>query len=973
MFLFKQQLPRLTLAAALAMGVCSTCVMAQEAASQVFSFDIAGGPLDSVLLDISRQTGVMISFNQQLVQGKRSAPIRGDLGSLQAVDKALQGSGLQVSDSEQGLTVHAAPVTSPNAAPAAEKSTDYRLEKVTVTGSAIRRVDAETAVPVTILRVEQLREQGVSTTEELISRISANQSSVGSGRSVGSSSGGAAFADLRGIGANKTLVLLNGRRLSNNAVNTTNGSGVDLNTIPFAAIDRVEVLRDGASALYGTDAIGGVINFITKTSLTGGQLSTNYDSPTRSGGGDSHNFSGSYGFGDLEDDRFNVFGVVSYDKQTRLAAKDRDYTYNYQPGRGLDFTSGTAAPANWSQGSNATNPLAGSGCNSPGLLSRNGICRQSLWSYLDLVPETEKTSAFAKATGKLADYHTVSLEYFWARNENRTQIGPGTLMGAQVNPGTAFYPGNGITPGPTGFALDPTQPVDVNWRETDAGARKHEDDNTSQRLLLSFEGTVANWDYNVGASYNQNKVVQTILDGYVNDQTISQGIANGVINPFGPQSEAGRALLASSRVDGDYATAVGRVKSIDGRVSREIGDWFGAGPTGLALGGEYRKEDFHQDFAQFAETVQSLGVDPNGAVRGNRSVSAEYAEVNVPVLDSLELSAAVRHDKYSDFGSTTNPKYSFRFQPFKELVVRGAYSEGFRAPSLYELYNPTYTSYTVANYNDPRLCPGGTPANGGIGNRDCAQQFRRQTGGNGSLSPETARNVTFGFVFQPIERLSAGLDFWWITIANQIAEFPESSVFDDPDAYGDRLIRKADGSIDHIVTGLANLGKTKTNGVDVSFDYRFPSTAIGDFGIGLQGTYVNEYKYQQELKGDYIDKLGDFRGGEFSTAGAVARWRHSLTGTWARGPLGVSLTNRYTSGYHDSDPETHDSVGSYNVWDLAGTYNWSKSLAVTLGAKNLFDRAPPFSNQTYAFQSGYDPKYADPFGRILYTRVSYNF
>ena len=134
-------------------------------------------------------------------------------------------------------------------------------------------------------------------------------------------------------------------------------------------------------------------------------------------------------------------------------------------------------------------------------------------------------------------------------------------MGNQVNPGTAFYPGNGITPGPNGFALDPTQPVDVNWRETAVGARQHEDDNTSQRLLLSFDGTLVGWDYNLGASYNQNKVVNSIQDGYVNDRAVSAGIANGVINPFGPQTAAGSALLAANAVDGDYATAVGRVKA----------------------------------------------------------------------------------------------------------------------------------------------------------------------------------------------------------------------------------------------------------------------------------------------------------------------------------------------------------------------------------------------------------------------------
>ncbi|KAA5840990.1 TonB-dependent receptor [Pseudomonas chlororaphis] len=934
-------------------------------------FNLPAGPLDQTLLQISRQTGLPISFEQKLVSGRYAPAIQGQLEQRQALTLALQDSGLKEQQDTQGVTITADASTASSAATFAEPTT--QLQRVEVTGTAIRRVDAETAVPVTVLRVEKLREQGVTTTEELINRISANQSSVGSGRSVGSSSGGAAYADLRGIGPNKTLVLLNGRRLSNNATNAINGSGVDLNTIPFAAIDRVEVLRDGASALYGTDAIGGVINFITKKSLTRGQVSTRYDTPSHSGGGQSKNFSGSWGIGDLEEDRFNVFGVVSYDKQERLAAKDRGYTYNYQPGRGLDYTSGTASPANWSQGANATNPLAGSGCNAPGLLSRNGICRQSLWSYLDLVPETEKTSAFAKATGKLSDDHNVSLEYFWARNENRTQIGPGTLMGNQVNPGTAFYPGNGITPGPSGFALDPTQPVAANWRETDVGARRHEDDNTGQRLLLSFDGSAAGWDYNIGVSYNQNKVVSTIRSGYVNDVAVSQGIANGVINPFGPQTAAGSALLAANTVDGDYATAVGRVKAIDGRVSREIGDWFGSGPSALALGGEYRKEDFHQDFAQFAGNVQSLGIDPNGSVSGDRSVQAQYAELNVPVLDSLELTAAIRHDKYSDFGSTTNPKYSFRFQPFKELVLRGAYSEGFRAPSLYELYNPTFTTFTNANYNDPRLCPGGTPANGGIGNRDCAQQFNRSTGGNTELKPETARNVTFGFVYQPFDRLNAGLDFWWIKLSNQIAEFPESAPFDNPDLYADRLVRKADGSIDHVVTGMANLGKLKTSGVDVSLDYRLPATAWGEFGLGLQGTYVTRYDYQQQLKGEYIDKLGDFRGGDFASAGAVARWRHSLTATWNQGPLGATLTNRYTSGYHDSDRDSHNRVGSYNVWDLAGTYTWRQALGVTLGVKNLFDREPPFSNQTYTFQSGYDPRYSDPFGRTLYTRLSYNF
>lgn len=229
--------------------------------------DIPAGSLDKTLLSISQQSGKPIAFEQRLVSGLNAPAIKGDLSAGEALQIALQGTDLQDSESASGIVLSAAPreaTIAPVTAGVESPSLIPQLQRIEVTGSAIRRVDAETAVPVTILRTEELKKQGVTTTEQLISRISANQSSVGSGRSIGSSSGGAAYADLRGIGPNKTLVLLNGRRLANNATSAINGSGVDLNTIPFAAIDRVEVLRDGASALYGTDAIGGVINFITK-------------------------------------------------------------------------------------------------------------------------------------------------------------------------------------------------------------------------------------------------------------------------------------------------------------------------------------------------------------------------------------------------------------------------------------------------------------------------------------------------------------------------------------------------------------------------------------------------------------------------------------------------------------------------------------------------------------------------------------
>lgn len=857
---------------------------------------------------------------------------------------------MQETGSAQAAVVAPAPVTT-------------QLQKVEVTGSAIRRVDAETAVPITILRTADLQKQGITTTAELLTRITGSQGLINSASSVGSNTGGASFADMRGIGQNKTLILLNGRRLANNAID---GSAVDLNTIPFAAIDRVEVLRDGASALYGTDAIGGVINFITKKSLTDGSLTLGTNNPTNSGGGDSHDMSGSWGFGDLQEDRFNVMGVVNYTKQRSLASSDRSFAKDYVPGRGLNQTSGTAFPANYSQGDNVGNPL-GSTCSGPNLVANRGVCRFSTLNYIDAIPETEKTSFFGKATGKLADDHNVSLEYFWARNNNATSIAPAPLTGLSVPTSSPYYPGNGITPGPTDFALDSTQPVGANWRETAAGGREAKDQNTSQRFVLSFDGLLGGWDYNVGASYNQNQVKDSVTDGYVSDAAMLDGIADGLINPFGPQSTAGLAYINANKYHGVYETSTGRVAGIDGRISREIGDWFGAGPAGLALGGEYRKEKFHQSIEAFAGDLSSLGVDPDGSVTGDRSVRAEYAEISVPVLDSLELSAAVRHDKYSDFGSTTNPKYSFRFQPIKELVVRGAYSEGFRAPSLYELYNPQYTTFTQGYYNDPVLCAGGAVQPGGNSGRDCDQQFLNRTGGNTTLAPEKARNVTLGFVYQPVRDLSVGLDFWWIHISNQIAEFPESTVFDNPSAYADRYVRNDDGTLNYIVTGNSNLGIVKTSGVDVNLDYRFPNTPYGQFGLNLTGTYVNRYDFQSTIKGAYADNVGDFEG-----SGVIARWKHALTGTWNLGAWRGSLVNRFTTGYNDYD-SSYGRVASYSVWDLSAGYTFNKTVDLDMGVKNVLDRDPPFSNQAYNFQSGYDPRYADPLGRTLFARATYHF
>ncbi len=305
-----------------------------------------------------------------------------------------------------------------------------QLQRVEITGSAIKRIDAETSVPVTVIKMDDLKKQGITSVEDVIARLSASTSTQTTAQTVGAGTGGASFADLRGIGPDKTLILLNGRRLANNAIA---GSATDINTIPFAALERIEVLRDGASALYGTDAIGGVINFITRKSYTAGEISINYESPEHAGG-KAQGINGSVGFGDLDTDGYNVMGVVDYQKVDRINSQQRPYASRaYFPEHGYDKTSGTTFPANYTQqqGDNffTANPTfpgcapVGNGGSINSQPATNN-CRFDPTPYQDLTASTERYSFFGKGSLKIGSDSILSAEYFLGSNTVYTLIGP---------------------------------------------------------------------------------------------------------------------------------------------------------------------------------------------------------------------------------------------------------------------------------------------------------------------------------------------------------------------------------------------------------------------------------------------------------------------------------------------------------------------------------------------------------------------
>jgi iron complex outermembrane receptor protein len=850
----------------------------------------------------------------------------------------------------------------------AQQADDATIQKVVVTGSAIKRIDGETSVPITVLKMADLKKEGITTVEQVLQNIASSQATQGTSQSVGLSTGGASFADLRGIGANKTLVLLNGRRLANNALDS---SAPDLNMIPFAAIERVEVLRDGASALYGSDAVGGVINFITKKDFTGGVVTIGGDTP-KSGGGVSKNANAAFGYGDLDADGFNLSAVLDYQTQNSVNGGERSYNTRFPGG-----LSSSTSPANYIQNGVTSNPVAlsGAGCSSVPLLVSNGGtgCQMTTSPYVDYVPKSERDSGLFKGTFKLPQGHELGVEYLFTRSAVETTIAPvpygaldmtSTLASGGLNP---YYPTT-AAPGD----------ITVKWRDTPNGPRTDQNINQQQRFVTSLQGVVAGWDYQTAYTFNQNKVTQNLTGGYSNGDIINAGVLDGIINPFGDQTAAGSALLASAGLNGTLQTAKGTTHSIDLNASREFGDWFGAGRnTALAIGGQAQ----HQSFTSAANTeyaekvIASTGVDPNTFNAGSRNVYALYAELNMPITKELDVTVAGREDKYSDVGNTFNPKVSFRYQPTKKVLLRGSYSTGFRAPSLYEL-NAAQTYTNTAQQNDPVLCTATATST-------CKQQFQALYGGNKNLSPEKSKNATFGLVVEPIDNLTLGADLYFIKLENQIGQLAENDVFNDATKYAALYHRNAAGELatdgsqcpnpvtcGYVDLRTQNLGDLITNGVDLSATYRYRTPSYGVFNLGMNSTWVHKYEYQNEAGGAWNSSLGNYTGNA-----PVFRWQSTASVNWNLDKWSAGLTGHYKTGYQEPGYEeegTHN-VSSYITADTFIGWAQPKGYALTFGIRNMFDRAPPLSYQTTTFQSGYDPRFTDVLGRTYYVRASYSF
>lgn len=943
-------------------------------------------------------------------------------------------------------------------------------ERVTITGSSIKRIAAEGALPLQVITRAELDKQGIVNAEQLIATLTfngngldnlASNADVVSGQARGNN--GASSANLRGQGSSSTLILLNGRRV---AAHGLNGGVVDLNQIPMAAVERVEILKDGASSVYGTDAVGGVINFILRNNFQGLRAAVSTD-VTEAGGGDIHRASLAGGFGNLDTDGFNVVATLSMADAKVLNGRDRGFVNSFQPTRGLSpdtrgapfatlFTVNTTLPNALTRPGGAGTPAANGTAPLIGGVATNGInvldipggagCasqpdmgpyQEVLWSAgagarfgcawdsgksAVIQQPVKNTNLVTRGTLKLGSNHTLIGELLLGKSESAKRFSENQITSAAVTANVTLTNGT-VVPSPfrdlvypsTGAGYDRVfnalvaafPELEVNrgrgmafrWRCMDCGQREIETETDTSRYLLGLEGSLpfGGWEYRTAFSQAKSESKSTLGGGYHYMEGFANLLKTGVLNPFllAGESQTPAAMAALEGVSARGVVLYG------GEYTTTQADFVATGPVFklpageamAAVGVDTRTEKYafrgnnDAGFSSISNWVFNAPFDNINALSGvKRDINAVFGELSLPLLKSLEVTLSVRHDRYDDFGDTTNPKVSLRFQPLDSLALRAAYSTGFRVPTFNQMYNGrTESPYTGAGVPDPLTCAARVVSTA----PGCAAiTFNTFFGGVRNLQPEESEMANIGLVWQPTANLSATLDLWDIVRDGTIQALGitgANGYIRNFELFQNRFIRNADGAITQIDTSWINAGETETRGLELSLRGAFDAVGAR-FTAGLDVSYLLK-KRSRLVSGQ---PFGASEVGVFTRSSDLGiRWKHNAFVTYARGDWSATLRQRYSGKYAGYVPpgiangaylaaatEWDPVVKPYTLYDLGLQFTGIKNLTVTAGIKNLLDKDPPFAN-SYDTNTGagssWEPRVADPRGRSFQLGLAYQF
>ena len=846
------------------------------------------------------------------------------------------------------LAAMAANAWAQDAAPAPAASPEA-TQRVEITGSAIRRIEAEGALPVTVLSRDEIDKSGAASITELIQKLPAMTGGnfQQSASSVNGNGNGNTTAAIHALDQKYTLVLLNGRRVAPfGGFGASGGDGsVNLATLPLDAIERVEVLTDGASALYGSDAIAGVVNFITKKNTTDGLASITGSKPHLAGGA-KWSIGISKGFGDLDTTGNNLFISYSHDIQNQILATQRAVSrrgglipinINGQPAI-LDQTSSNSMPGSiYLDSGNSFSPYvdANGNCGTdPNVFASGGKCRTNYAALVQDVPSSRRDSVYVSDHFKLNANNTLFAEAMWSKFDMTATFAPSAQpMGL----GTNDLPGRPLDILWNKYVLpyetandDTSTGGQLRYRSMEAGGRTDQWETVANHYVLGAEGTVFDWDYTGSLTVSKNQDSDNLVGGYLDFNKFVDLISSGAYDPVVPIDGQ---TLDPSVLHGTFLHTKVAQSVLNLHASKDLFDMPG-GRSSLALGFDYTRQSLEQstsDLAQFGNGTPGQAGKTDYAVGGfygyvpmeaRRSNYGFFGELLMPIAKKTELTASVRFDRYGrvhnekpftqvandltplapeqEGNSFSHPtfKLSFRSQPTDMLLMRGSFGTGFKAPSVNQIAAPlAFSTNTSGSYTCPFPTSPTCVANGsGTQQWDLISAGNPASGAAG-LKAETSKQWTLGGRLEPVKSVSLGLDYWAVKLKNQILSgMPENYAFAHATELSDLFVIPYQDPAGYPTLALIqkpfNAGSANYQGLDwdIALNTRTP---FGKITADLGGTHMLKSDYQ--LPSGKQTDLGRFGGDNNVVFRDI--WRLALGLEY--GDFSHTFIVNYKSGYAD--------------------------------------------------------------------------
>lgn len=825
-----------------------------------------------------------------------------------------------------------------NSAPVfAQEAGADKMERVEVTGSHIKRVDVEGVAPVETVTKKDLEKKGYDNLGDVVKDLGVN--TFGSNTVSGNSSTpGNADINLRGLGSDNTLVLLNGQRLPQDAITGT----VDINMIPMAAVERIEILKDGASAIYGSDALGGVVNIITVKDFQGTQVNLTQSTSTNMSGGKMSNISVVNG---INNDKLNVVTTLNYRYNQEVFSRDRFWLANSNsiygiPGSYLD-SSNVRHASDFCAPSDIV-PIGTSG---------GSYCKFHYPNYSEESPLISQVSGMSEihyeASSNVRLYGRLSYTHRYTQTIAAPAPGFFDIPAADV--AGSGLPGNGASHYAGGD-------LNVYARTLALGVRENQYTTNSYGGLAGATiqlpkdwqmDTTGNVSYIKSENHGVSGYSRICSTGYPDPISglcpagggttgIADIVSSGIYNPLaanGAQGNVATTAYAPSELTDTLLTTV-EVKASGDLLETN------AGPIGLAVGATASYNDYHDNSDLQTVNGNVLG-GGGGSGAGHRTSEAVYSEFSVPVVaKTLELQIAGRYDHFSDFGSTFNPKIGFLYHANRDLLVRGSVGTGFRAPLLTELYaGPSQSAPTFTDY-------AGCAAHPGVNYYCAAKQYTVNGFSNPNLKQETSIAYNLGTIYEPTKEWSFGVDLFYTKIENvpgidydDMERYEAAHGLNSTSIYGVQVIRAKDGSIDHVNAPTLNLAQTQESGVDVSVAY-----TINKWKIGTDQNQLVFYKTSGFPGVPVRDKLG--------WAGQPA-WRNTTSVNYA-----VNDRNNLTLYIRSIPSQLNEAQNGHitplTTFDLAYALKTPSWGDFTITLINLLNSDPPIdgTNTTNPLQYG---------------------